>query len=413
MTNPTIGTSLFHTLANASMARTSAEIADLQSQISSGKKDPRPSVDAVAALRLSAANDRNDALDRFSANAQRAQSRLDQADIVLDQASDTLRRISELALTGFTDTASPSLRTSIAGEVRTLREAFLGSANARDETGGALFGGFSTASDPFLETPDGVRFAGDRGRPELPLSESMRLETGVNGQDVFGTGTPGGAFEAIDSLIARLEGDVDAKDTALGQGSLDLRLHTGRDPAPWSITLDGPTGAAEIEFTAAEGALSGVADAINLQSAATGVTASYDPATGAILLTSSGAITLSGVETVPPSRGPVVTATDADGTVQEVISPGETRAAVIGRLDTALNTLIDQRARVGALSANAAQQSEAITARQTDLASVMSGLEDLDLAAALTCLQEALLTREASQQTYAQITQQTLFDFIR
>ncbi|MEM9435497.1 MAG: flagellar hook-associated protein FlgL [Pseudomonadota bacterium] len=413
MTNPTIGTSLFHALANASMARRSAEIGDLQAQISSGKKDPRPSADGVAAIRLSAANERSDALERYGANAARAESRLDQADIVLGQASDTLRRISELALTGLSNTASQSQRISIATEVRVLKSALLGSANARDETGEALFGGFSTAADPFVETPDGVAFVGDRGQPALRVSESMHLQTAVNGQDIFGTGTVDGAFEAIDSLIAQLEGGFGASDSATGDGALTLTLHAGREPEPWSLTLDGPSGTAQIDFTVAEDALGGVADAINAQTAATGITASYDPATGAIALSAGGQISVSGVVTEPASRDTRLTATDAEGNTQSVVSPTETSSAIIGRLNGALETVIDQRARAGAFAANAVQQGEAITERQTELASVISGLEDLDLADAITRLQEALLNRQAAQQTYAQITQQTLFDFIR
>lgn len=413
MTSTTIGTSLFHALANADMARRSAEIADLQSQISSGKKDPRPSADAVAALRLSAANERSHALDRYASNAARAESRLDQADIVLDQASDTLRRITELALTGLTDTASSSLRISIATEVRILRDALLGSANARDETGEALFGGFSTAADPFIDTREGIQFRGDRGRPTLRVSESLRLETGVNGQDVFGPGTVNGTFEAIDSLIMRLEAGGTASDSAMGDGALNIAIHAGRDPAPWSITLEGPAGTATIDFSAAEGALSGAVDAINAQSTVTGIIAAFDAATGTISLTAGGQINLTNPETELSSRQVLITATDAEGNVQPVVSSTETSSAVIGRLNAALETIVDQRAQAGAFAANASQQSEAIVERQTELAGVISGLEDLDLADALTRLQEALLNRQASQQTYAQITQQTLFDFIR
>ena len=61
----TTGTSLFHEISKANMAKISGQIADLQSQISSGKKDPRPSTDLVGALRLSAAKERDEALSRY------------------------------------------------------------------------------------------------------------------------------------------------------------------------------------------------------------------------------------------------------------------------------------------------------------------------------------------------------------
>ena len=51
--------------------------------------------------------------------------------------------------------------------------------------------------------------------------------------------------------------------------------------------------------------------------------------------------------------------------------------------------------------------------RMLSIEKAMSAMEDLDLADALTRLQQAMLTREATQQTYAKITQQSLFDFLR
>ena len=117
-----IGTSLFHSLSMQNMTRVSDRIADLQGQVSSGKTDPRPSADPVRALRLSAAREQQQSLERFGSNLDHAQSRLDQADIVLGEAGDMMRRIGELALRAASDTATATERDSIATEVRALRE---------------------------------------------------------------------------------------------------------------------------------------------------------------------------------------------------------------------------------------------------------------------------------------------------
>jgi flagellar hook-associated protein 3 FlgL len=51
--------------------------------------------------------------------------------------------------------------------------------------------------------------------------------------------------------------------------------------------------------------------------------------------------------------------------------------------------------------------------RKLAMSKAVSGLEDLDLANALTKLQQSMLTRDATQQAYVRITQQSLFDFLR
>ena len=104
---------------------------------------------------------------------------------------------------------------------------------------------------------------------------------------------------------------------------------------------------------------------------------------------------------------------DLAGVTQPVVAPDQTRAAAIDRLQAATDHFIGQRTRLGALSANAARQAEVIDNRMLSMEKAVSGLEDLDLADALTRLQQAMLTREATQQTYAKITQQSLFDFLR
>jgi flagellar hook-associated protein 3 FlgL len=409
-----IGTSLFHSLSLQNMTRVGDRIADLQEQVSSGRTDPRPSVDPVRALRLSAAREQQQALERFGTNLDHAQSRLDQADIVLGEAGDMMRRIGELALRAASDTATETERDSIATEVRALREGLLGLANARDETGRALFGGFRTQADPFEETAQGVVYRGDGGQPRLQVSESIHIATGVSGAEVFRGAGAGDVFATIDDFLGTLGGVGDRpQDRVTAPAGMELRLSLGRDPAQWAVTLEGPSGRADLRFVAAEGALSGAVDSVNAATAETGISATLDPDSGALRLVADGPVTLSGVGVTPAQRGTLMQVRDGAGGGTQIVAPDQTRAATIDRVQAATDHLIDQRTRLGALSANAARQAEVIDNRKLSMEKAVSGLEDLDLADALTRLQQALLTRDAAQQTYARITQQSLFDFLR
>lgn len=410
----TLSTSLFHTLNTRSLSTVSERISSLQGEISSGKNDPRASVDPVRALRLSAVTEQTEALDRFSTNVERVQSRLDQADIVLKEATTVQRRIRDLALRAASDTATPDERKSIGVEVQQLRAGLLGLANSRDETGQALFGGFQTRGDPFADGPDGVSYRGDGGQNRLQVSESLSLASGISGADVFGD-TPGSTvFDVIDDFLATLavEGDLPS-DRVTSRNTMLVQPALTRDPATWSMTIEGPAGDMTIGFEAATGSVSGAIAAINAQTAVTGVTAVQDPLTGGLSLSANGEIGISEVTSSASRNGMLMQVTTDEGLPKQMISPDQTRNAAIARLQDATDTLINQRTRVGALSANATAQSEVIDSRKVLMTEATAQLEDLDLAAALTKLQQSLLSRDAAQQSYVKITQKSLFDYLR
>lgn len=412
-----IGTTLFHALNTQALSRQGKGIADLQEQISSGKNDPRPSADPLRALRLSAANEQTQALGRFSSNLERAITRLDQADSVMDASTNILQRFTELALRATSDSVAPAERATIAIEARELRSNLLDMANARDDTGRPLFGGYLSQGNPFQETPDGIVYRGDGGQNQLQVSESSSLPTTLSGIQAFLSvpGAPkGDVFALLDDFIAVLGGGAEQwRDQAVGQDSLQLGLQLGRAPSAWQMQIEGPNGVATIRFDAALGAEGAGLDAINAASAQTGVSAQLNPANGQIMLQAQGRIAISNVAATPAPDGPLIFAQEGQATPQAVVSPGQTPGAQIGRLRVAADHFADLRAQIGAMAASATTQAEVISTRQVVMEKALSGLQDLDLASAITRLQQSLLARDATQQAYVKITQKSLFDYIR
>ena len=412
-----IGTTLFHTQTMRSLTALNEKIAALQGDISSGVQNPRASDDPVRALRLSAAQEQAQALDRFGANLERAQSRLDQADTVLNEAVSVMRRIGELALRAVSDTATASERESIRTETNVLRDSLMNLANARDDTGLALFGGYRTAGDPFADQVGGVAYLGDNGEPQLQVSETMNLPTGLNGSQVFGAfpGSDGAdVFTTIDDFLTALTAtDMTGAETVTGAGALGVSLVLGRDVSDWSLSLDGPNGRADITFRTAAGGQGAATAAINAQSAVTGISAIVDPETGELQLLADGAMTLSNLAVDPAPGRVLAQASDETGATYPVVAAGQGRNALLDRLQLTTDHLIDQRTRLGAMSASATRQTEVIANRALSVEQAVSGLQDLDLADALTRLQQAMLTRDATQQAYVKITQKSLFDYLR
>lgn len=93
---------------------------------------------------------------------------------------------------------------------------------------------------------------------------------------------------------------------------------------------------------------------------------------------------------------------------------------LIGASDTSLSHIEDSlkhlsinSANIGALINKAETQKETISQRQMAITSALSGIEDADIASLVTKMQSLLVSREAAQQSYIMIGQQSLFDFLR
>jgi len=410
----TTGTALFHALNTAAFGRLDTRISELQTRISEGTNDPRPSADLGRAARLSAAQDQKDALARFSGAVARASDRLGLTDITLAEVSGVMQRLGEIAVRGASDATPPTERVALGTEVAALKQALLDHANARDSTGRPLFAGYRTGAEPFVETADGIAYQGDGGRHRLRVSESARIDTGLTGAEVFmgvpdATGARRDVFGMIDDLARTLLPDgADLTASAQGKGQMTVSPALTRDTQTWGLRLDGPLGGAQITADLVAGALGPAVEAINAQTAWTGITAALDAGGGAILLQSAGDITLSGITVTPPRGGVLAT---ADG--RAMVADGRSPDALVAGLRAAADHIADRRAEVGAMGDVADRQAALLDRRETALAGVLSGLEDLDVAEAVTRLQELMLTRQVSQQTYVKIGQSTLFDWLR
>ena len=424
----TLGTSLFSSLSVRAFSRLNADISQLQADISSGKNDPRASADPVRAMRLSVAKEQTEALERFSTNLTRVGSRLDQTDATLAELNSIMHRFTEIAVRGASASVVPAERETLRIEAEELRNAVLDLANGRDAMGRVLFGGFGTEKAPFVDAPDGVEYVGDRGQHMLRVSESAMMPTGLDGGEVFmGVDTADGrstVFDVIDDLMFSLQADAATRRGAMTHaGGLALRALPTRTPEAWSMTVTGPSGSAQITAELAAGIPGPLLDAINAQSATTGVTAALH-ADGETLILSpitgpTDAVALSDLTTEPGRRAVLAQAWPLDatgtpqGTATGLIPQRLATTAQIDSIGAASSHLADQRARVGALGDVATRQTSAIDKRQVLMREAMAGLEDLDIARALTELQSLLLTRDAAQQSYARISQSTLFDYIR
>jgi flagellar hook-associated protein 3 FlgL len=419
----TIGTALLGRIATGSFAKLRNEIGDLQSRISSGTNDPRPSADLARAAELSSLKERRSVLSDYSASAESASNRLALTDVTLADMNDIARQFQSIALQAANDTQTDAGLDGLRSQAIALRSALIADANTVDSAGQGLFSGFA-AGPAFKDGAAGAAYAGDGGVSVVRLSESVTLPTGLNGEKLLMAVPtkqgPTSMFKMVDDLIATLGiGLRSMKPTATVTGQADLTLAAGREPQALGFTLKGPKGAVRIDTTMQAGTPSLVMDAINAQTALTGVAASLAPDGSGIRLAAEGSMTLSGFDSGSEARAAVARLQPLDNAGQPAGASIQIRPEylsadrMVAAFGDATSHLAGQRAEAGAVAAQVDRQKEALSARSLQLDTAVSNLEDLDVAKAITRLQDLLLSQQAAQQTFVKIQSSNLFDYIR
>jgi flagellar hook-associated protein 3 FlgL len=418
-----IGHALFGKIAMENFNRLSAEVSDLQAQISSGKNDPRPSADPMRAAKLSIVTEQRAAIDRFTDNTALATDRLDQADLAIGEMGDIIRQFQQISIQAANDTITEEGIAGLRSEALSLRTALIAVANGRDTMGLPLFAGFGSA-EPFAQGPNGIEYRGDGGRPTLRMTETATLATGLNGAEVFmSVPTDTGArsvFEMVDDLIATLTPALNpARPNHTVANQALFTPATTRDPATLSFDLTGPTGTARISAEVMSGAPGALRDAINAATPTTGITASLAPDGESLIFQSAGAMTVGNLTQPDAGRRIAANMVALDTSLQPVgVGVGlrtENLSAtrMVGAFADIVTHVAAQRAEVGSLGRLAEDHAQVLADRKLRIEKSVAGLEDLDVAAAITRLQQLLLTEQAAQQTFVKINGTSLFDYMR
>ena len=100
-------------------------------------------------------------------------------------------------------------------------------------------------------------------------------------------------------------------------------------------------------------------------------------------------------------------------TIEDELNAGFINAPALDKIDNAISHLSVQRTVIGAQMNKGDVQKSAIARRMMLMEEDISKMEDADLAKLVTELQSKIVNRDAAQQAFVKIGQQSLFDFIR
>ena len=398
-----ISTAEFTAQAILAIDNQSSALQTTQNQLSTGLAVQTAADNPVAASQIVQLSQQQAQLTQYGTNLQSAQTRLTLEESSLSTATTNLQSIRDLVVQAGDATLNDSNRAQIATQIQTQIQALLGTANTKDANGEYLFSGYAAQTQPFATDSSGnVSYQGDAGNRLIQISADQSVADSDTGATAFMNVASGnGTFTTSANAANTGSGIIDSGSVVdSAQWLPDNYTLTFTSPTSYQI-VDNTTGTTVVpngSYT------SGTA----IQFQGVQVTVSGSPAAGDSFA-------------VAPSANQSMFATLTQLTA--VLSqPADTAASkaqlatslgnALTNIDQDINHLSTVSASVGGRLNMLTAQTTTNTATSTALTTQQSSLQDVDYAQATATLSQQMVGLQAAEQSYAAISQLSLFKYL-
>jgi flagellar hook-associated protein 3 FlgL len=383
----------------------SVQQAKTQEQLSTGKRVNRPADDPVAAARMLRLGQELERMEQYQRNIDFAENRLEQEDSTLGSVNDLLLRVRELTVQSGNGSLTREDRTYIAAELRQRLDQLAGLANSQDSNGQFVFGGFDGATAPFEEQGGAWIYVGDEGQRLLEVDSGVKVPISDNGKRIFVDIPAAQTFSAVngDTALAGAVADKAAFEAAGGTYPVNLEIEFLTPPTTYTVSDLNTTpatqlGTAPATFTFEPGETN---EAVGLAFEVGGDLAGGETFT----------------VTAPVKQGVLTSLENLiaglenyQGTEAGKVEFGHVVSSSLANLDNAQSRILEVRAEVGA-RLNTVESTRDFLADSALLTEgVLSEIRDLDYAEAISRFTQQNTVLQAAQQSFARITQLSLFD---
>ncbi len=398
-----VASTYFPRFAVAEINRKQTDIAELQSQIASGKQLLRPSDDPARFASTESLDGAIARMDQFTKNTLVSQQRLTQQEGVYNNVIDSLQRLKELAITAGSDVMNDQDRSAIAAEARQLREQLIDYANSRTPDGDYLFAGQKVGTRPFADAGGTVRYYGDQTRNYVQISDARKVPVNDTGDAAFmqvpaGNGTYTTRLDPANAGSALIEDDTVVDSGAWRNGRYTIEFSA---PDRFSV-IDSDSGATVLGDQPYHAGEAVTFDGIRFR-------ISGKPQAGDRLY-----IEPAGRHSVFDVADRLLAALDQPRT-----TPAEQARArhlldgAIGELDQALEHFQALRSDLGGRMNYVDRTAAENDSLKYMLEKSRSEAQDTDYAAAVSKLEYQMSTLEAVRKTYLQLGNLSLFSYFR
>ena len=384
-----------------------------QQQISTGRRILTPADDPAAAAHVLQVSQADATNTQYVNNINKAQDSVTLSEGTLESATLLVQNIQTTAVNAGNPLLSNADRRILAIDLQDKLDQLTTMANTRDAVGNFLFSGFKGTTQPFVNTPTGVQYAGDDGQRLVQVSANRQLSTSDSGADVFmriknGNGTfvtqpdpanTGTGIASVGNVVnpALLTGNSYQIDFAVAAGVTTYTVTnttTGLQVPPAPPVVNNPyVSAQSISFDGVQ---------FDIQGA---------PANGDKF-------------TVLPSTNESVfkTISDLINTLNTPLIPGNAAGTALltaginhglTGMDNALNSVLTARASQGSRLTELDSQKATVTDLGNQFKQTLSSLQDLDYNKAITDLTQQKTMLEAAQKSFLQVQNLSMFNFMQ
>ncbi|MFC3907749.1 flagellar hook-associated protein FlgL [Legionella dresdenensis] len=391
------------------------QVLKLQQQLSSGKKISLPSDDPIAASKINLMKQRISSSERLQANTDASESALKFEESALSNLVLTVQRLRELQVNAGNSALSQENREAIGKEAAELLNQLQGLANTQDSNGFYLFSGSKTGVEAITKDNAGnYIYNGDDTQRYQIVTSGLTVATSDTGSDLFMRIPNGNGRFTISQTATPNVGSA-----ALTTGSVYDESAYVEDDYTLSFTLNTSNQVVVMVTGVNSGSVlppSGNPDDAPVYQAGAGVNFN------GIQLTINGDPQPGDSFSIKPSTNESIFST-VSRMVQNLRQPFDSateRAAVttennqiLAQLDSALDNLLTFQAGVGARM-NQLDVATNINEDVTETSkTILSSLQDTDLADAAVKLNLQIIYLQAAQQSFARIQGLTAFNYLK
>ncbi|MDA9807626.1 flagellar hook-associated protein FlgL [Alphaproteobacteria bacterium] len=424
-----ISSKLFNQQQVNQFSEINSELQSLQGKISSGKNILVASDDPVGSVELSGMKVVKEQIDQYIKNVDTSDSRMKNIDVNLENLTSLMVRANELMIQASSDVLGASDREAISIEMDQLKEQAFGLANQQDASGVFLFSGYKSKIQPFVKDISGkINYKGDRGVTSLAVSESMVVETNLDGGSLFqnikvGSNKPISMFTLFENMSNSIRTAAQAVYALEAPTSAEIEI-TNNNYGNWSFDITGNEGTASISSELIGDDPIDIITKIN--AADIGITASFSDNSGKIKLVSNQEglikienLEIEGIENAEKSPTSFITlnAIDSTGSTigrsQTLYDTNQLTSSQLNNISETQVHIANFRGKVGARLNLLERQKETLNERDIAIQKDMSKIGDADLAKLVTEMQTMMTSLQASQQAFVKISNLNLFEFIR
>lgn len=157
-----------------------------QQQISTGRRVLTPADDPIASTRILQLQQDISLRDQFEKNVTASRNRLNLEESILTSVTENVSRIRELTVNAGNGSMTQEDRTYIASEIEQRYKALVDLMNTKDASNTYIFAGFKGETMPFeARKGGGVEYKGDDGERTLNISTSTKVQTNDSGKNIF------------------------------------------------------------------------------------------------------------------------------------------------------------------------------------------------------------------------------------